>query len=119
MATAGCRRPCGRWRIVPRRFPGLRRYGGGAPMLRRAWPWRPQFVSATVIDGATLPNASPMGLQMALLFDRIVDGTTAQQAANYQIPSNAVQQARSQLSGRIVVANLQVPEGPYVPTSVT
>src|SRR5205807_53218 len=60
-----------------------------------------------------------MGVQMALLFDRLVDGATAQQAGNYQIPSNAIQQARSQLSGRIVVANLQVPEGPYVPTSVT
>ena len=82
-------------------------------------PQGPQFVSANVIGPETLPGASALGVQMALLFDRVVDGATAQQVANYQIPNNAVQQSRTQLSGRIVVANLQQPEGPYVPTTVT
>ena len=56
---------------------------------------------------------------MALLFDRVVDGASAQLVSSYQIPSNVVQQAKAQLSGRIVVANLQQPEGSYVPTTVT
>jgi hypothetical protein len=81
-------------------------------------PQGPQFISAVVIGPETLPGASPMGLQMAMLFDRIVDPTSAQRISNYQIPLNAVQQAKSQLSGRIVLANLRAPEGPYVPTTV-
>ncbi|HEY6308047.1 MAG TPA: carboxypeptidase regulatory-like domain-containing protein [Candidatus Angelobacter sp.] len=79
----------------------------------------PTFLTASVIDGATLQGASPMGVHMALLFDRPVDSTTAQQVSNYQVPSNVILQAKPQLSGRIVIANLQQPEGPYVPTSVT
>ncbi len=79
----------------------------------------PQFISAVVIGPETLPGASPLGMQLALLFDRIVDAKSATVVANYQIPQNAVQQAKSQLSGRIVLANLQAPEGPYVPTTVT
>jgi len=82
-------------------------------------PQGPQFISAVVIGPETLPGASPMGLQMAMLFDRIVDSTSAQQVSNYQIPLNGVQQAKAQLSGRIVLANLQAPEGPYVPTTVS
>jgi hypothetical protein len=79
----------------------------------------PQFIAAAVIGPETLPGASPLGMQMAMLFDRIVDSRSATVVANYQIPQNAVQQAKSQLSGRIVLANLQAPEGPYVPTTVT
>jgi len=82
-------------------------------------PLGPQFLTASVIDGATLQGASPMGVHMALLFDRAVDRTSAQQLANYQIPLNVVQHAQAQLSGRIVIANLQQPEGPNVPTSMT
>jgi hypothetical protein len=82
-------------------------------------PQGPQFISAVVIGPETLPGASPMGLQMAMLFDRIVDPVSAQRISNYQVPLNAVQQAKAQLSGRIVLANLQAPEGPYVPTTVT
>src|SRR5579864_7854457 len=78
----------------------------------------PTLLSANVIGPETLPGATPLGVQMALLFDRIVDATSAQQTGNYQIPQNAVQTARAQLSGRIVVANLQQPEGTYVPTTV-
>ncbi|HEX4603250.1 MAG TPA: Ig-like domain-containing protein, partial [Candidatus Angelobacter sp.] len=82
-------------------------------------PQGPRFVSATIIGPETLPGASSLGVQMALLFDRVVDSTAAQETSNYQMPANAVQKAKSQLSGRIVVANLQQPEGPYVPSSVT
>ncbi|HSM86255.1 MAG TPA: carboxypeptidase-like regulatory domain-containing protein, partial [Candidatus Limnocylindrales bacterium] len=79
----------------------------------------PNLISATIIGPETLPGASSLGVQMALLFDRVVLGGTAQQVGNYQIPDNAVLQARAQLSGRIVVANLREPEGPYVPTTVS
>ncbi|MBZ5508478.1 MAG: Ig-like domain-containing protein [Acidobacteriia bacterium] len=82
-------------------------------------PQGPRFVSATIIGPETLPGASSLGVQLALLFDRVVDATSAQLTTNYQMPANAIQKARSQLSGRIVVANLQQPEGPYVPSSVT
>lgn len=82
-------------------------------------PQGPQFTSATVIGPETLPGASSLGVQMALLFDRIVDSNSAQQVGNYTIPNNAVQQSATQLSGRIVVANLQEPEGTYIPTTVT
>jgi hypothetical protein len=82
-------------------------------------PQGPQFISAVVIGPETLPGASPMGLQMAMLFDRIVDSASAQRISNYQVPLNAVKQAKAQLSGRIVLANLQAPEGPYVPTTVS
>gem|GEM_PF-1427618 len=82
-------------------------------------PLGPKFLSANVIGPETLPGASALGVQMALLFDRVVDGNSAQQVANYQIPSNAVQQALSQLSGRIVLANLQQPEGKIVPATVS
>ena len=82
-------------------------------------PQGPQFISAVVIGPETLPGASPAGLQMAMLFDRIVDAASAQRISNYQVPLNAVQQAKAQLSGRIVLANLQEPEGPYVPTTVS
>jgi len=82
-------------------------------------PQGPRFVSATIIGPETLPGASSLGVQMALLFDRVVDPVSAQDPTNYQMPANAVQKAKSQLSGRIVVANLQEPEGPYVASSVT
>src|SRR5262249_46222620 len=82
-------------------------------------PQGPQFISAAVIGPETLPGASPLGLQIAMLFDRIVDSASAQRISNYQIPLNAVQQAKAQLSGRIVLANLLAPEGPYVPTTVS
>ncbi|HKF22304.1 MAG TPA: carboxypeptidase regulatory-like domain-containing protein [Candidatus Angelobacter sp.] len=82
-------------------------------------PSGPQLLSANVIDGTTLQGASALGIHMAVLFDRAVDGNSAKQTGNYQILSNAVQQASAQLSGRIVIANLQQPEGPYVPTSVS
>ncbi|HVG92028.1 MAG TPA: carboxypeptidase regulatory-like domain-containing protein, partial [Alphaproteobacteria bacterium] len=78
----------------------------------------PTLLSANVIGPETLPGATPLGVQMALLFDRVVDSGSAQQTANYQIPQNAVEVAKAQLSGRIVVANLQQPEGTYVPTTV-
>ncbi|HEY6351400.1 MAG TPA: Ig-like domain-containing protein, partial [Candidatus Angelobacter sp.] len=81
-------------------------------------PQGPKFLSANVIGPETLPGVTPLGVQMALLFDRVVDGTSAQQVSNYQIPLNGVQLASTQLSGRIVVANLQQPEGKIVPTTV-
>ncbi|HKC10849.1 MAG TPA: hypothetical protein VKI41_02200, partial [Vicinamibacteria bacterium] len=82
-------------------------------------PQGPQFLSATVIGPETLDGASPFGLDVALLFDRIVDEAASSTLANYQVPSNSVLAAKRQLSGRIVFAALAAPEGPYVPTTLS
>lgn len=81
-------------------------------------PQGPRFVSATVVGPEMLAGASPFGFHLALLFDRVVDETTAARKENYTVPSNAVLTARRQLSGRLVFATLEQPEGGYVPTSV-
>ncbi|MHB8217454.1 MAG: carboxypeptidase regulatory-like domain-containing protein [Candidatus Sulfotelmatobacter sp.] len=78
----------------------------------------PNLTSATVIGPDTVSQAGPFGLNMVLLFDRIVDATTASTVTNYSIPNNSVQSATRQLSGRLVFGNFTQPEGPYVPTTV-
>src|SRR5271157_690232 len=75
------------------------------------------LLSATVIGPETIPGASPLGFHVAALFDRVVDPDSAATTSNYQIPSNSVQAAMSQLSGRMVIADLAQPEGPYVPAT--
>ncbi|HEX6096863.1 MAG TPA: carboxypeptidase regulatory-like domain-containing protein [Thermoanaerobaculia bacterium] len=82
-------------------------------------PQGPRFVSATVIGPETIAGSQPFGQQVALLFDRVVDATSAANKANYSIPSNAVHSARRQLSGRLVFATLTQPEGPYMPSTAT
>lgn len=77
----------------------------------------PNLTSATVIGPETVSQAGPFGLNMVLLFDRIVDATTSAVTGNYTIPNNSVQSASRQLSGRLVFGNLTQPEGPYVPTT--
>ncbi|HTC93759.1 MAG TPA: carboxypeptidase regulatory-like domain-containing protein [Terriglobales bacterium] len=81
-------------------------------------PQGPQFVSANMIGPETLAGATPFGFQAALLFDRPVSSDSAADATHYQVPSNAIQAAKSYLSGRLVIVNLQQPEGRFVPTSV-
>jgi hypothetical protein len=81
-------------------------------------PLGPNLTSATVIGPDTVSQAGPFGLNMVLLFDRIVDATTSAVTSNYTIPNNSVQSASRQLSGRLVFGNLMQPEGPYVPTTV-
>ncbi len=81
-------------------------------------PPGPTLISATIIGPETVSQANSYGLQMALLFDRVVDKTKAMTVANYSIPSNSVQSASRQLSGRLVFASLDQPEGPYVPSTV-
>jgi hypothetical protein len=81
-------------------------------------PSGPNLTSATVIGPDTVSQAGPFGLNMVLLFDRIVDATTSAVTSNYTIPNNSVQSASRQLSGRLVFGNLAQPEGPYVPTTV-
>jgi len=78
----------------------------------------PNLTSATVIGPDTVSQAGPFGLNMVLLFDRIVDATTSAVVTNYTIPNNSVHSASRQLSGRLVFGNLVQPEGPYVPTTV-
>lgn len=82
-------------------------------------PPGPTFISATIIGPETISQASTYGLHMAMLFDRIVDKNTALAASNYSIPSNRIQYASRQLSGRLVFASLNQPEGPYVPSTVS
>lgn len=81
-------------------------------------PQGPQFVSANMIGPETLAGATPFGFQAALLFDRPVSSDSAGDTSHYQVPSNAIQAAKSYLSGRLVIVNLQQPEGRFVPTSV-
>ncbi|HEX2874243.1 MAG TPA: carboxypeptidase regulatory-like domain-containing protein [Polyangiaceae bacterium] len=77
----------------------------------------PELISATVVGPETVDGASPLGFHTAVLFDRIVDPASAAVVANYAIPKNAVQSASAQLSGRLVFASLQQPEGPYIRTT--
>jgi hypothetical protein len=78
----------------------------------------PELVSATVVGPETIDGASPFGMHVALLFDRVVDPDSSASPASYSIPNNAVLSAKSQLSGRFVFASLAQPEGPYVPTTL-
>ena len=82
-------------------------------------PQGPQLLSANVIGPETLDGASAFGLDVALLFDRIVDDTASSALGTYQVPSNSVVAAKRQLSGRIVFMSLAAPEGPYVLSSVS
>lgn len=78
----------------------------------------PGLVAATVIGPETLDQSSPFGLQAVFLFDRVVEPNAAADPSRYRIPANAVVAAKAQLSGRLVFAALDQPEGPYVPTTV-
>ena len=79
----------------------------------------PHLLSATVIGPEILDGAGPFGFHAAVLFDRVVDESTAGRKENYQIPANEVRGANPQLSGRLVFAALAQPEGPYIPTTLT
>ena len=74
----------------------------------------PRLVAAATIGPETLDGASPFGTYAALLFDRVVSESDAADASNYEIASNSVLAARRQLSGRLVFAALEQPEGPLV-----
>jgi len=76
------------------------------------------LTSVSVVGPETVSGAGPYGLNVALLFDRPVNATTASNIGNYVIPNNVVQSAASELSGRLVFGNLQEPEGPYVGTTM-
>jgi len=79
----------------------------------------PRLISANVIGPETLAGAAPFGFQTAILFDRIVDATSASNVVHYTIPNNRIVSARRQLSGRLVFASLEQPEGPYVGTQLS
>ena len=76
----------------------------------------PRLISANVLGPETLAGAAPFGFQTAILFDRIVDAATAANVTHYTIPNNRILSAKRQLSGRLVFASLEQPEGPYVPS---
>ena len=78
----------------------------------------PRLVSATVIGDETLEIPFPFGMNVALLFDRPVDPTHAADLSRYHMVGNAVTSAKAQLSGRIVFANLQAPEGRHIPVRI-
>ena len=78
----------------------------------------PRLLTAAVIGPETLDGASLFGMQSVLVFDRVVDAASASNRSAYTIPSNRVASARPQLSGRLVFAALEQPEGPYVPTTI-
>jgi hypothetical protein len=74
----------------------------------------PRLISANVIGPAVLAGAQPFGYQAAILFDRVVDATSGNTAANYTMAKNKVVSAKRQLSGRLVFATFEQPEGPHV-----
>lgn len=78
----------------------------------------PRLVSANVVGPETLTGLSPAGVQGALLFDRVVDAERAADRTRYALRDNAVRGAKRQLSGRLVLLNLEQPEGPYVPATL-
>ena len=78
----------------------------------------PRLLAARVVGPETIAGASPLGLAVALLYDRVVDAAGAADPATYTVPSNRVQTARRQLSGRLVFASLEQPEGNEIPTSI-
>ncbi|HEX7149902.1 MAG TPA: carboxypeptidase regulatory-like domain-containing protein [Thermoanaerobaculia bacterium] len=82
-------------------------------------PQGPRVISAHTIGPETLDGAAPFGMQAVVLFDRIVDATTGNTAANYSVARNKVLSAKRQLSGRLVFATLEQPEGPYVGTQLS
>ena len=82
-------------------------------------PQGPELLAASVIGSETLPRAGDFGLNAVLVFDRPVDPGRAGDTAAYAIPKNAVAFAKPQLSGRLVFATLDQPEGPNVETEVT
>lgn len=79
----------------------------------------PRLLAAAVIGPETLDGASEFGVNAAVLFDRVVDATTAGDATHYGLDGNALRHARRQLSGRLVFTQLQAPEGPYERQTLT
>lgn len=79
----------------------------------------PRLLAAAIIGPETLDGASPFGYQTALVFDRVVGEASAASVSSYSIDKNSVRSARRQLSGRIVLAALSQPEGPYRPARVS
>lgn len=79
----------------------------------------PELVAAAIIGPETLPRAGAFGLNAVLVFDRPVEAAAASDTQAYSIPDNAVAFAKPQLSGRLVFATLEQPEGPNVPTTVS
>ena len=82
------------------------------------FPDGPRLISATMIGPETLDGAAPFGFQAAILYDRVVDAATGGNPSNYTLTNNRVLSAKRQLSGRLVFATLEQPEGPYVPVTV-
>ncbi len=80
-------------------------------------PQGAQLLSANVIGPDTIDGAGPWGYHGVLVFDRMVDATSAATVSHYQIPSNRVRAAKAVMSQRIVMITLEQPEGPYVPTT--
>ena len=82
-------------------------------------PRGPELLAASIIGSETLPRAGDFGLNAVLVFDRPVDPARASETSAYSIPKNTVAFAKPQLSGRLVFATLDQPEGPNVATDVS
>ena len=78
----------------------------------------PELLAAAIIGSETLPRAGDFGLNAVLVFDRPVDASRASDTSAYTIPKNAVAFAKPQLSGRLVFATLEQPEGPNFETEI-
>ena len=81
-------------------------------------PSGPRLLAAAVIGPETLAGANPFGTQAVAVFDRVVGEAAARAASAWTLPRNAVRSARRQLSGRLVFALLEQPEGHCSPTTL-
>jgi hypothetical protein len=81
-------------------------------------PSGPQLLGAAIVGPRILDGAMPLGLQIALLFDRVVDAASAGDRSHYEIPENGLRVVKRQLSGRLAFGTLEQPEGKHVPTRV-
>ncbi len=81
-------------------------------------PSGPRLVAAAVIGPETLAGANPFGTQAVAVFDRVVGEAAARAAEAWTLPRNAVRSARRQLSGRLVFALLEQPEGHCSPATL-
>jgi len=62
-------------------------------------PAGPNLLSATVIGPETVSQAGSFGLNVAMLFDRVVDANTAGLASHYAIPKNTILTASANFLG--------------------
>jgi hypothetical protein len=78
-----------------------------------------RLLSFNLVGREVFANAGPYGYHAVMLFDRVVDGARIQDTSLYTLPKNRVRRAKRVLSGRMAIVELEQPEGPHVPATVS